>query len=414
MKLRPNNLQGHGKKINWGVFGKKKTYVNQGFVEEKPLTEEERKQQILDKQKAWSYKPGRDIVVGLGSEAAPSPTPSSTPSQTPTPTPSVTPPSSPTPTPTPTITPSPSPEYYYIQTEGSNDITTESGNNLIVESGKTEGDLYAEAYLAEVLNQGGTGITPTVSAATKTFFNTLVNNSLWNKLDALYPYVGGTANSHMLNAVDPRDLDAAYRITWYGGMGHDSNGITPNGSNAFGNTHYIPDNNFTGTTPAASIGSYVRTLSSLKTFTAEIGVGFYNIAFTLVATLPNYSQPDNIGGIWTDTNIGSAWSAVTSGMILHTKTGTTASGGKMYSDGYYIGDLMSGGDVGFLTSPVTIAALRLLQGSGAPDGDGGGIYNYSDRPQSLSFIMNDGMTPDEVLVFTNAVDAYQSALGRAV
>jgi hypothetical protein len=72
-RLRPNNIQGANKKVTWGVLGKRKTYVNQGFVEQPELTEEERRQQLLEKKKSWSYKPGRDIVVGMGGAAAPPP-----------------------------------------------------------------------------------------------------------------------------------------------------------------------------------------------------------------------------------------------------------------------------------------------------------------------------------------------------
>jgi hypothetical protein len=52
------------------------------------------------------------------------------------------------------------------------------------------------------------------------------------KIKALYPIVGGTAATHKFNFVDPRDLDAAYRLSYFGGFTHNSNGITPNGINA--------------------------------------------------------------------------------------------------------------------------------------------------------------------------------------
>tara|TARA_R110000822_G_scaffold95196_12_gene217869 strand:+ start:3012 stop:4097 length:1086 start_codon:yes stop_codon:yes gene_type:complete len=132
MKLRPNNLQGQGKNIRHGHWLKRKNYVNQGFVESPELTEEERRAKLLDKKAAWSYKPGRDIVVGVG-EALPEPTPSPTPaaSLTPTPTPSATP----YPTPTPSATP---PEQFNILAEDFDSITTELNDNLVIESAPTE------------------------------------------------------------------------------------------------------------------------------------------------------------------------------------------------------------------------------------------------------------------------------------
>ena len=132
MKLRPNNLQGHGKKVSHGVFGKKKQYVNQGFKELPTLTEEERQRLLVDKLKPYTYKPGRDIVVGMG-EPLPSPTPTPTPaaSLTPTPTPSATP----FPTPTPSATP---PEQFNILAENFDSITTELSDNMVIEAAPTQ------------------------------------------------------------------------------------------------------------------------------------------------------------------------------------------------------------------------------------------------------------------------------------
>jgi hypothetical protein len=54
---------------------------------------------------------------------------------------------------------------------------------------------------------------------------------------AVYPFVGGTATTHKYNLVDPQDTDAAFRLTFVGGITHNSNGITSNGSTGYANTH---------------------------------------------------------------------------------------------------------------------------------------------------------------------------------
>ena len=314
--------------------------------------------------------------------------PSPTPTSTPTPTPSLTPSSTPQPTPTPTPSATP----------------------------PAPSDYYADLYLSAVVDAGGTGITGTVSAATRTFFSTLFTNNLWDKIGAIYPYLGGTADSHKFNAKDPRDLDAAYRITWYGGMSHDSNGIVPNGANAYGNTHFVPtDFSTLSAGTEGFLGCYLRQTGSSQTFTCELGVGLYNTSYTLVAGLPNYGgAPDNVGGIFSDTNIGSGISGLTAGVVLHSRTGTGVNDGVMYSNGNNLGILQYGGAPDQLTAPVTIGALRLLQGSGAPDGDGGGIYSYTDRPQSMTFLGIEGLSASEVTTLTNAINTYQTSLGRAV
>ncbi len=69
--------------------------------------------------------------------------------------------------------------------------------------------------------------------------------SIWSKFSALYPMVGGTASSHKFNLKDPRDLDAAFRLVFSGGWTHSSTGATPNGTNAYANTYYVPSVNLT-------------------------------------------------------------------------------------------------------------------------------------------------------------------------
>lgn len=56
---------------------------------------------------------------------------------------------------------------------------------------------------------------------------------IWTKMRAIYPFVGGTASSHRWNLRDPRDLDAAYRLVFSGGITHSSTGALFNGTNGF-------------------------------------------------------------------------------------------------------------------------------------------------------------------------------------
>jgi len=90
-------------------------------------------------------------------------------------------------------------------------------------------DPDAQAFLTAA------GITdPTQITAVNNLTLGLKANSLWTKMVAVYPFVGGTATSHKWNLVDPRDLDAAYRITWNGGITHNASGVKGNGVDGFG------------------------------------------------------------------------------------------------------------------------------------------------------------------------------------
>lgn len=61
-----------------------------------------------------------------------------------------------------------------------------------------------------------------------------------SKFKAIYPIIGGTANRHKFNLINPLDFDSAYRVSFTGGWAHFSTGALPNGINAFGNTHLKP------------------------------------------------------------------------------------------------------------------------------------------------------------------------------
>ncbi|MEP6927095.1 MAG: hypothetical protein ABI834_05630 [Ginsengibacter sp.] len=48
------------------------------------------------------------------------------------------------------------------------------------------------------------------------FVKQLKDFSLWTKFAAIYPMVGGTANTTRWNLKDPRNLNIAYRLTFKG------------------------------------------------------------------------------------------------------------------------------------------------------------------------------------------------------
>jgi len=86
-----------------------------------------------------------------------------------------------------------------------------------------------------------TGITNTTQQdAIDNLVRGLKDDGIWNKMKAIYPFVGGTATTHKFNLKDPRDVDAAYRIVFNGGWTHSRNGAQPNGTNGFAETFFNP------------------------------------------------------------------------------------------------------------------------------------------------------------------------------
>ena len=90
--------------------------------------------------------------------------------------------------------------------------------------------------------------------------NTLVlalkGYSIWTKMKAIYPIVGGTASQHKYNLKDPRDLDVAFRLAFATGWTHSVNGIKGNGTTAFADSFF----NLSTQTTATNIsgGVYIR------------------------------------------------------------------------------------------------------------------------------------------------------------
>ena len=120
----------------------------------------------------------------------------------------------------------------------------------------------------------------------------LKNAGLWTKMEAIYPFVGGTATTNKYNLKDPRDLDAAYRISFTGGWTYSTTqGIIPNGTNTSGDTFYRGsgvDNDFslscwTGTTTMQAntaglftFGASVIETTSYAVILNRTGVNWYS------------------------------------------------------------------------------------------------------------------------------------------
>lgn len=77
---------------------------------------------------------------------------------------------------------------------------------------------------------------PTQQSAINQLVVDLKGYNIWSKMKALYPFVGGTAAQHKWNLKDPRDLDAAFRLVFSGGVTHSANGALFNGTNGFADT----------------------------------------------------------------------------------------------------------------------------------------------------------------------------------
>lgn len=132
------------------------------------------------------------------------------------------------------------------------------------------------------------GASAPLSGDIKTAVNDFVLNlkslSLWSKLYALYPFVGGVANSHKFNLKDPRDLDVAFRLVFHGGWTHSANGALSNGSNGYADTFFAPSAHI-GSVNSMGFGHYSGTTG--KTTSA---FGCQNTATNYFVIYPAYTD----------------------------------------------------------------------------------------------------------------------------
>jgi hypothetical protein len=237
-----------------------------------------------------------------------------------------------------------------------------------------------------------TGITdPTIQGAVSDLVDDLKTASIWNKLHAIYPLVGGTATTHKYNLKDPQDSDAAFRLTFAGTHTHNSNGVTPtSGTGNYADTHFVPNSQFS---TSASLGFYSR--SNFTTDEQLLG------AYQVTDDAFQISQYDDFGYFQVgNTEIAepiapSNWSR----LLVASRVSTAV---ERYRDGTSFDTATSTFDK---TCPNSIFLFGRNNGSG------------SDSPCSIacSFaFIGDGLSDAEVSALNTAVNAFQAALSRNV
>ena len=307
----------------------------------------------------------------------PSPTPTDTPNVTTTPTTTPTTTTTPTNTSTPTTTPTPSPTK--------------------PASGTTE----AEAYLTSVVNAGGS-VNSAQSAATITLFTSIVSNSLWDKLYAFYPTLGGTASSHIFNG-----RSGSYNLTFNGGWTHSSAGMQPNGTNGYAETNFNP-NTVIGTNGTSSLGIYVNLQGTVGDRIYDMGVATLSSTLTDqwdIAAKRTAGTGDNTlydAGTYDPSALGrvsTTSQSSASGMTIG--SARSATDRTLYRDGTNIAT--NGG-----TRTLTYANRTLVIGAQKNESP---ISFYSSNQYAFAF-MGAGLTNTDIVNLSSIIITYQTSLGR--
>ena len=202
------------------------------------------------------------------------------------------------------------------------------------------------------------------------------------------------SNQFKYNLKDPRDLDAAFRLVFNGGWTHSSNGATPNGTNGYADTKFIPSTSFSSNNN--SFGVYSRTdnvngENFMGTSTATANRLFMYVKFTVLgASQFNHNSQTFASPL-----------LLNSSGYFHSNR-IAAGTHKVFVNGALNTTSVSN-EQGLSTVPIFLSSSNL---SGTASG-------FSNR--QLAFVhFADGLTDTEAANLYTRVQAFQTALSRQV
>jgi hypothetical protein len=227
----------------------------------------------------------------------------------------------------------------------------------------------------------------------------LMSTGVWSSLNAIYPFVGGSATTHRYNLKNP----TTYQITWFGGVTHSANGVTFNGINSYGNTGYNESLIETSSNTHRSV--YDRSTSA--DFRCQIGVanGPYSGSYQRNYIYTNYSSNyymdcydnlDNYGRL-AGANGGS------NAFWLHSRTSSASGGMKAYKNGAF---LKQSTHTVYGIQPTLVTYIGALNLNGS-------LHEPTNHNLALAS-MGTGLTGVQVANYYSAVQAFQTTLGRQV
>ena len=220
---------------------------------------------------------------------------------------------------------------------------------------------------------------------------------LWQKMKAIYPFVGGTATAHKFNLKNPADTNAAFRLNFVGGWTHSATGAKPNGTNAYADTFLIP-NTIIASDNSTHLSFYSRT--QILQPSVEIGSSntnnfkemslFMSYSGTKGGTF--YTYPSEGVGVSNNNTLGFQIITRTSSsnLVLHFNSVKLSTNSNIKSQ----------------TTPSYSTVIGSNRTSTL-------ILQYSSKECAFASIGN-GLSDADALALYNAVNAFQVSLARNV
>jgi hypothetical protein len=258
---------------------------------------------------------------------------------------------------------------------------------LFVSSCASNTDSYLDydANAQKFIDSAGI-ITVTEKTALITFVKQLKINNLWEKFKAIYPMMGGTANSMKWNLVEPQNSDEAFRLLFFGTPVFSPNGVLFPTASDYANTH-LTDN---------AIGAYNNACISYYSLTQN-AVNGYDMGCSDVLSPYNefsiYNKTDATA--WFGYHFYGYAPANTKGLFM---ISSTANDVKRYENGALVQSKGSPPVAMYTNLPILIGSVL-----SAP--------SVGQRQCGLATI-GYGLTDAEALAFYKIVQQFENTLGR--
>jgi hypothetical protein len=231
----------------------------------------------------------------------------------------------------------------------------------------------------------------------KTAINTLVVSmkgfGIWTKMKAIYPFVGGTATTHKWNLKDPQDTNAAFRLVFFGGWTHSSNGVQANGTNGYADTFLVPSAQY-----AVDNNHHISIYSRLNQTQNDVELGIYDGTRALQLRVFFSSGTEFYSNNLAPVNPADANSV---GNYIANRIGTAV---KIFKNNTTLGSFTNAAN----GRPTFSLFLANSNNSGSPN-----LGLYSNKQYAFASI-GDGLTDTEAANFYTAVQNFNTTLTRNV
>jgi len=220
---------------------------------------------------------------------------------------------------------------------------------------------------------------------------------VWPLLRAVYPMVGGTEQAHRLNLKDPRPVPEAFALQFVNNPLHNANGVQWNGADQYADTGFVAGTEFGANSAHLA---YYATTDSTASVQVELGCsdaqGNYGQGSAYFGLLLRYGA-DNPHAYADGAGFSLIGPALPSGLGLGLSSYEPTGTATYYRDGRVQASAPTSTTWKYPAAPVRLGARQ----------DG-----YFSQKACGFASLGAGLTPAQVAAYTEAIGAFQRALGR--